>query len=94
MTSIIYGLIVGGKPPISNLPYIIPTYEGTILFGAIGAFVAGLIYASLKLRRFPADYDTRFSGDSFGIDIDCRPEERDQLANLLKNAGAVEVYEP
>jgi len=93
-TSLIYGLIVGGKPPVSNLPYVIPTYEGTILFGAIGAFIAGLVYACVKARPLPADYDTRFSGDCFGIDVDCMPEECDRLTDLLKNAGAVEVYEP
>lgn len=93
-TSLIYNLIVGGKPPISNLPYVIPTYEGTILFGGIGAFVAGLIYARIRGRPLPADYDVRFSSDSFGIDVECRPEELDRMTNLLKDAGAVEIYEP
>lgn len=92
MASLIYSLVVGGKQPISNLPYVIPTFEGTILFAAIGAFVAGLVYACLKGRPLPADYDTRFSGDSFGIDVDCGPEECERLSDMLRNAGAVEVY--
>ena len=41
LSSLIYGLIVGGKPPVSNLPYIIPAYEGTILCGSIAAFWRG-----------------------------------------------------
>lgn len=94
LTSLIYNLIVGGKPPVSNVPYVIPTYEGTILIGGIGAFVAVLLYACLRNRDLPPDYDTRFSTDSFGIDVDCLPGERDQMSNLLTNAGAVEVYEP
>lgn len=93
MTSIIYSIVVGGKPPISNVPYLIPAYEGTILFGAICAFMAGLIYAFRKLGPVPADYDTRFSGDAFGVEVTCEAEERDQVTELLRNAGAVEVYE-
>ena len=94
VTSMIYRLVVGGKPPISNLPYLIPTYEGTILLGAICALIAGLVYAGLKNRPLPADYDTRFSGDTFVVEVTCEPEEREQVAGLLKNAGAVEIYEP
>lgn len=93
-TSLIYSIIVGGKPPISNIPYVIPTYEGTILLGGIGAFIAVLIFACLTRTSLPTDYDTRFSSDSFGIDVDCRPNEREKLTDLLKDAGAVEVYEP
>lgn len=94
LTSLIYSLIVGGKPPVSNVPYVVPMYEGTILIGGIGAFIAVLIYACLRSRALPADYDIRFSGDSFGIDVECRQEERDRLTDLLRGAGAVEVYEP
>lgn len=90
-TSLIYNLIVGGKPPVSNIPYLIPTYEGTILFGSIGAFVAGLVYACIRARPLPADYDARFSGDSFGIDVECRDGERKRVEDMLKSEGAVEV---
>jgi len=90
----IYNIIVGGKPPVSRVPYVVPTYEGTILIGSIGAFIAVLVYACLRSRTVPADYDRRFSGDTFGIDVECRDEERGRLIDLLRGAGAVEVYEP
>lgn len=93
MTSMIYRLVVGGKPPISNVPYLIPTYEGTILLGAICAFIAGLIYARIRMRPLPQDYDTRFSGDTFGVEVTCDEAERDGVIDLLKRTGAVEVYE-
>ena len=93
MTSLIYSLTVGGKPPISNVPFLIPAYEGTILIGAISAFVAGLIYACVRARPLPTDYDTRFSGDTFGVDVTCEPDERGQVIDLLKSAGAAEIHE-
>jgi hypothetical protein len=92
-TSLIYSLVVGGKPPVSNVPYVIPTYEGTILVGAICAFVAGLIYAYVGPRPLPEGYDNRFSGDAFGIEVTCDPPEREAMSDLMKKAGAVEVYE-
>jgi len=93
LTSMIFDLVVGGKPPVSRVPYVIPTYEGTILFGAIFAFVAGLIYAWVGLRPLPAGYDARFSGDAFGVEITCDPAEREAMSGLLRDSGAVEVYE-
>ena len=94
LTSLIYSLVVGGKPPVSNIPYVVPMYEGTILVGAIGAFLAALAYARLRSRALPSDYDIRFSGESFGIDVECRAGEQERLTSMLKEAGAVEVYEP
>ena len=93
ITSIIFNLVVGGKPPISNLPYVIPTYEGVILLGAICAFIAGLVYARIRMRPLPEDYDTRFSGDTFGVEVTCDAAERDGVIDLLKKTGAVEVYD-
>lgn len=92
-TALIYGLIVGGKPPISNLPYIIPAYEGTILLGSVAAFVMGLFYARLRPQELPPDYDPKFSGDSYGIVIWCEPSERERIVTQMNEAGAVEVDE-
>lgn len=93
-TALIYALVVGGKPPVSNVPYIIPAYEGTILLGSIGAFFAILLFAALGPRRAPTDYNPRFSGDSYGIEVHCRPHERTQVEEILYRAGAVEVGSP
>ena len=92
-TSTIFGLIVGGKPPLSNLPYIIPAYEGTILLGSIAAFLAGLYCARLRPQDLPPDYDPRFSRDSYGVVVRCEPDERGRVAEQMRDAGAVEVDE-
>jgi len=90
-SSLIYDLITGGKPPVSRVPFIIVAYEGTILFGAIAAFIAAVALARLGLYRPPHEYDPRFSGDSFGVTLRCRPEEKERLTAMLQQAGAVEV---
>ncbi len=93
-TSNIYKLIVGGKPPVSRVPYVVIAYEGTILLGAIAAFVATLYYARLIFgRQAMPEYDPRFSGDLFGVGASCAPEQVESTMELLRNAGAVEVYE-
>jgi hypothetical protein len=92
-TALIYNLIVGGKPPWANVPYIIPAYEGTILLGAVSAFIAVLIWARLVLKGPSSGYDPRFSGDDYGVNVFCTPDEKENIIGILKNAGAVEIYE-
>lgn len=89
----IYGIIVGGKPPISNVPYVVVMYEGTILLGALATFLAVLWLARLAPWRPPVDYDPRFSGDSFGIYVRCPDSEKDRAVNILRESGAQEVDE-
>jgi hypothetical protein len=93
-TSLIYKVIVGGKLPVANVPYVVLAYEGTILIGALGAFIAVLYYARLNPNRRPApEYDPSFSEDTYGVRVSCAPEQVESTMALLRNAGAVEVYE-
>lgn len=91
LSSRIYDLVVGGKPPVTALPFIIPAYEGTILMGAIAAFVAVIALSRLEGRNPPPAYDRRFGQDSFGITVNCNAAEVDQAIELLERAGAAEV---
>lgn len=93
LTSMIYALVVGGKPPVSRIPYVIVAYEGTILLGALGTIAAVLILAKLGLHEPPADHDRRVTGDSFAIELTCPQKQCEQFTQLLKGAGAVEVVE-
>lgn len=93
LTSLIYSLIVGGKPPISNVPFVIPAYEGTILIGSIFAFIAGLFFAALGPHKPPPDYDKRFSENRYGVDVYCKPSDKEYVVDMLMNLGAEEVSE-
>lgn len=90
-SSLLYSLITGGKPPVSNVPFVIVSYEGTILLGAIAAFVATLYFARLSGAEVPAHYDKRYSGDSFGIEVPCEDADAERIVRLLEGSGAVEV---
>ncbi len=93
LSALLYNLITGGKPPISNVPFVIVAYEGTILLGAIAAFVGTVYLARLLLPDVPAGYDARFSQDSFGIEVPCESADRQKTVDLLVESGASEIYE-
>lgn len=90
-TSLIYNLIVGGKPPVSNVPYIIIAYEGTILLGAIAAFLGVIVLARLLTAEPTGRYNMRFSGDTFGIDVECEQRKVSEVKGIMKNAGANDI---
>lgn len=92
-TSLIYNLIVGGKPTISNVPFVIPAYEGTIAVAAVAAFAAAIAVARLGLHPPAEKYDARLSRDTYGIYVRCQQDQRDEVVEMLRSTGAVEVHE-
>ncbi len=93
-TSEIFSIIVGGKPPVSNVPFIIPAYEGTILLGSVMAFVGVLILAKFGDHPLDPAYDPAYTEDTYGIHVFCGPWEKGRVVEMLANAGATRVDEP
>lgn len=89
----LFGQVVGGKPPVSRIPFTIVTYEGTILFGAVTAFITAMILARLWPGKTSQGHDPRFTADSFGIEVSLDVRQREQTIELLNSAGAIEVNE-
>ena len=82
-TALVNGLIVGGKHPVSIIPYCIVGFEGMILLGSIANFMGFLFYSRpyhLKKMR----YDPRYSRNLFGLAVSCEPH---QLGELKKAFG-------
>ena len=91
-TSMIWNLVVSGKPVTSVIPFLIVGFEGTILFGAIGTLLALLATARLPNIKFPTNaYRPEFSDDRFGLWLTSPSDKVDFTLNLLKEAGAVDV---
>jgi len=89
-----YSQILGGKPPISWLPYCIPGFELTILVSALTTVGAVLVYSRLWPRLgLPAGTHQPFSADAFGVEVECRRAERETLRQLLRSLGAGEIRE-
>ena len=86
------GLFVGGKWPVSLIPYCIVGFEGTILIGTLGNLTGLIVHARLGRKALPAAYDRRFSRDRFGLLIACGPSEIDEARRVLAATGPEEIH--
>jgi len=85
--SLDWPLIVGGKTIASIPPYVVIAFELTILLGALSTVAAMALLSAVMCKRGIA-YDPRYSDDLIGIFV---PGGTDQVEQLLRSAGAVEV---
>ncbi|MGH7751859.1 MAG: DUF3341 domain-containing protein [Gemmatimonadales bacterium] len=93
-TSLKWGLILGGKPPIGfpvSPPYVVIMFEMMILFGGIATLI-GLVTLGRLPRFSPSpSYDPRFSQDRFGVAVHCAAERAASVREILRGAGADEI---
>jgi hypothetical protein len=85
--SLDWPLIAGGKTIASIPPYVVIAFELTILLGALST-VAAMVFFSAVMGKRGIAYDPRYSDDLIGIFV---PGGADQVEQLLRSAGAVEV---
>ncbi len=90
-STMIYSIIVGGKPIIAIPPFGVVVYITTILFGTISTFIGFLINARMPQIKIVEGYDERLSSDHFGVLAYCLPEDVVKLEKLLKQSGAAAV---
>jgi molybdopterin-containing oxidoreductase family membrane subunit len=89
-TALVNGLVVGGKPPVSIIPYCIVGFEGMILLGSIANFMGFLFYSRpyhLKKLR----YDPRYSRDVFGLEVSCEVHQVGELRMVFAATNPVEM---
>jgi len=84
-----WSLIVGGKPVIALVPFVIVGFEFTILFAVFGNVIGLLIQGGLPDFKGMEIYDPRCSGDHFGVLAACPEIEKGQLINYFKEKGGV-----
>lgn len=91
-TSGVWDMIVGGKPVMSIVPFLVVGFEFTILLGALATLAALLVLARLPDRNFPGPaYREEFSNNRFGLWLDPPADRLDEAEALLRDGGA-EVY--
>jgi hypothetical protein len=93
-TSLQWGLIVGGKPPMGlpvSPPYVVIMFELMILFGGIATLIGMVSLCRLPQFRTSPTYDPRFTNDRFGVAVHCAPERAASVREILRNAGAEEI---
>jgi molybdopterin-containing oxidoreductase family membrane subunit len=85
-------IIPGGKPLVSIPPFIVLTFEGTILWGAMFTLFGLLKNCRLPAVDLPKEMeDPRFSNDCFGIVFERSGARLKEIVHILEHSGASEV---
>ena len=88
-----WGLIIGGKPVVALIPFVIVGFEFTILFSVFGNVIGLLTLGGLPRLKEQKIYDPRCTGDRFGIVATCEAGRVEELRDLFqKNGGEVKVF--
>lgn len=90
-TAVLYAHPTGGRPIITIPPFLIITYEMTILCGVLATVLGFLVSA-----RFPAIRERVYAPEAavnkFAVTVACDNEERfDRAETILREVGAEEV---
>ena len=88
-------LNVGGKPHVS-VTMVPVTFEGTVLFSALGMVGTFLLASSLGPGSKKVIFDPRASDDKFVVAIEVDANKKtslDDIKTALRESGAEEVYE-
>ncbi len=92
--SVQWNLIVGGKPIVAIIPFVIVGFEATILGSVFGNVLGLLIHTRLPSYSWLKYYDPRCSGEHFGVLAACEVEREDGLKNFFRHKGAeIKVFE-
>ena len=89
-------MIIGGKNFASLPPFVPVIFEFTVLLAALGMVGTFLIASDLKPYKWPRQFDIRSTEDKHIMAIDLalnKGKSKDELASILKAAGASEVNE-
>jgi hypothetical protein len=91
ITSVLYLHPVGGRPIITIPPFLIITYELTIMFGILATVLGFFISSRLPAIRERV-YVPEAAVDRFAVAVTCDSDESRQRAeSILRDAGAEEV---
>ena len=92
-TAVLFLHPTGGRPIITFPPFLIITYEMTILLGILATVLGFLISARLPVFRARV-YVPESAVDKFAVTVACvRDDELERASAILREAGADEVKE-
>jgi len=89
-----WNLIVGGKPIIAIIPFVVVGFEATILFAVFGNVLGLLTQARIPSGKWLKYYDPRCTGEHFGVLASCETEQEEGLKDFFQNQGGeVKVFD-
>ena len=90
-TSLEWNIVAGGKP-IAALPaFLVITFELMSLGGAAGGVLGFFLLNGMPAFDLKPGYSPNFSGDRFGVIVECSEADTERFESLLRTAGADEV---
>lgn len=90
-TAVMFVHPTGGRPVIAFPPFLIITYEMTILFGIVATVLGFLIFARLPAIKERL-YVPEAAVDKFAVTVACDSDEQfGQASAILRETGAEEV---
>lgn len=85
-------IIPGGKPLVSIPPFLVVTFEGTILWASLMTLTGLLLHCGLPYFNQPKQVeDPRFTNDCFGIVFENTGADTQKIIHILEHSGAIEV---
>jgi hypothetical protein len=76
-------------------PFIPVTFELTVLLAALGMVGTFMVASDMKPYKWPRTFDIRSTDDKhvMAIDLALNGKSKEEIARILKSAGASEVNE-
>ncbi len=87
-------IMLGGKPFSSIPPYVIISFELTVLFGGLMTLIGLLLVGGLPYGKFGVHdkaYSDRFSAEEFGLVVECSDRDVAEVDALMRAHSAKEV---
>lgn len=83
-----WDLIVGGKPVLAFIPFLIVGFEFAVLFSVLGNVLGFILLARLPAYKDLPGYATECSGRHFGVAVGCETWEREAVRTFFASRGA------
>jgi len=90
-TAMDWPIVTGGKPIQSIPAFIIPTFEMTILFGALFTVIG--VLANMRIPDIKASvvYDPEFSDGRFGVYVTASADRLSEARSILESNGPARI---
>jgi molybdopterin-containing oxidoreductase family membrane subunit len=93
ITAVENNLVVGGKSPVSLIPYWVIAFEAAVLFGVGANFYSFIRYARLnRFEEWPG-FDSRFMADRFGLFVACSSVDYEKIHQIVVTNGCEACFE-
>jgi hypothetical protein len=92
-TAMDWPIVTGGKPILSIPAFVIPTFEMTILFGAL--FTVAGVFWNMRIPDIKSHvvYDPEFSSGRFGVYVTASPDRIGEARKILEAHGPARMQD-